>query len=83
MSPDRRANQVLRVLTEALALIRADGELHVLTDEGLTYLARRDRAAVGQVLDRWTAEPSLTQLAGLRRDRPAQPWPPSPNTTPR
>ena len=54
----RRANQVLRALTD-LALIRADGPLHVLTDEGLTYVARRDRAAVGQVLDRWTAEPSL------------------------
>ena len=25
----------------------------MLTDEGLTYLARRDRAAVGLTLDRW------------------------------
>ncbi len=55
----RRTNQVLRVLAEH-GLIRADGQKHVLTDEGLTYLARRDRAAVGQVLDRWTAEPSLS-----------------------
>ena len=54
----RRANQVLRSLADH-GLIRADGSLHVLTDEGLTYLARRDRAAVGQVLDRWSAEPSL------------------------
>ena len=54
----RRANQVLRALTD-LALIRADGPLHMLNDEGLTYLARRDRASVGPVLDRWTAEPSL------------------------
>ncbi len=54
----RRANQVLRVLADH-GLIRADGESHVLTDEGLTYLARRDRAAVGQVLDRWSAEPSV------------------------
>ena len=54
----RRANQVLRSLA-LHGLIRTDGESHVLTDEGLTYLARRDRAAVGQVLDRWTAEPSL------------------------
>ena len=54
----RRANQVLRSLAEH-GLVRADGESHVLTDEGLTYLARRDRAAVGQVLDRWTAEPSI------------------------
>ena len=29
----------------------------MLTDEGLTYLARRDRAAVGLTLDRWSAEP--------------------------
>ncbi len=55
----RRANQVLRPLADH-GLIRADGESHVLTDEGLTCLARRDRAAVGQVLDRWTAEPSLS-----------------------
>ena len=54
----RRANQVLRSPAEH-GLVRADGPLHVLTDEGLTYLARRDRAAVGQILDRWTAEPSL------------------------
>ena len=38
--------------------MRADESLHVLTDEGLTYLARRDRAAVGLTLDRWSAEPS-------------------------
>ena len=40
-------------------LIRADGPLHVLTDERLKYLARRDRASVGQTLRRWSAEPSL------------------------
>ena len=39
-----------------LGLTRREGEGHVLTDEGLTYLARRDRAAVGSVLDRWSAE---------------------------
>ena len=54
----RRANQVIRSLAD-YGLIRTDGESHVLTDEGLTYLARRDRASVGQVLDRWTAEPSI------------------------
>ena len=54
----RRANQVLRSLPEH-GLVRADGESHVLTDEGLTYLVRRDRAAVRQILDRWTSEPSL------------------------
>ena len=40
--------------------MRADGPLHMLTDEGLTYLARRDRAAVGLTLDRWSAEPSYS-----------------------
>ena len=54
----RRANQVLRSLADH-GLIRAEGQLHVLTDEGLTCVARRDRASVGQVLDRWTAEPSV------------------------
>ena len=53
----RRANQVLRSLAMH-GLIRADGPLHVLTDEGLTCLARRDRASVGQTLARWSAEPS-------------------------
>ena len=54
----RRANQALRALADH-GLIRAEGTLHVLTDDGLTCLARRDRASVGQVLDRWTAGPSL------------------------
>ena len=53
----RRANQVLNSLTQC-GLTRTDGQRHVLTDEGLTYLARRDRAAVGQILGRWNAESS-------------------------
>ena len=52
----RRVNQVLRSLSQH-GLVRADSPLHMLTDEGLTYLARRDRAAVGMTLDRWSAEP--------------------------
>ena len=52
----RRVNQVLRSLTQR-GLVRADEPLHMLTDEGLTYLARRDRAAVGLTLDRWSAGP--------------------------
>ncbi len=55
----RRANQVIRSLAD-YGLIRAEGKSHLLTDEGLTWLARRDRASVGQVLDRWTAEPGLS-----------------------
>ena len=52
----RRVNQVLRSLTQR-GLVRSDEPLHMLTDEGLMYLARRDRAAVGLTLDRWSAEP--------------------------
>ena len=55
----RRVNQVLRSLSQH-GLVRADGPLHMLTDEGLTYLARRDRAAVGLTLDRWSAEPAYS-----------------------
>lgn len=51
----RRANQVLRSL-QRRDLVRRDGKVHVLTDEGLTYVARRDRAAVGPMLDRWTPQ---------------------------
>ena len=55
----RRVNQVLHSLSQH-SLVRADGPLHVLTDEGLAYLACRDRAAVGLTLDRWSAEPSYS-----------------------
>ena len=52
---DRRVNQVLGPLRRK-GLARRDGDALALTDEGLTYLARRDRAAVGTVLDRWSSE---------------------------
>ena len=50
----RRANQVLSSLA-GHSLVRADGQRHILTDDGLEYLARRDRAAVGPVVGRWSA----------------------------
>ena len=50
----RRVNQVLRSLV-GHSLVRADGQRHVLTDDGLRWLARRDRAAVGPVIGRWSA----------------------------
>ena len=50
----RRANQVLNSLT-GHSLVFTDGQRHALTDEGLSYVARRDRAAVGPVLGRWSA----------------------------
>ena len=68
----RRVNQVLRSLSQH-GLVRTDEPLHMLTDEGLTYLARRDRAAVGLTLDRWSAEPLYPRCPHLRRDRRARP----------
>ncbi|MYC38724.1 MAG: hypothetical protein F4X66_17710 [Chloroflexi bacterium] len=50
----RRANQVIRSLTDH-GLVRAENQRHVLADEGLRYLARRDRAAVRIALGRWSA----------------------------
>ena len=50
----RRVNQVLSSLA-GHSFVRADGQRHVLTDEGLGCLARRDRAAVGPVVGRWSA----------------------------
>ena len=53
----RRANQVLRSLRRRF-LVQREPDGYVLTDEGLTTLARRDRAAVGPTLDRWTPQQS-------------------------
>ena len=58
----RRANQVLSSLSQQ-SLVRSDacplprhgGQRHVLTNDGLTYLARRDRAALRMILGRWSA----------------------------
>ena len=53
----RRVNQALRRLLRSRLLERDNaGGGYVLSDEGLTVLARRDRAAVGPVLDRWTPQ---------------------------
>ena len=50
-----RVNQVLRSLTKR-ALVKTEGKRHVLTDDGLRCLPRRDRASVSMILRRWTAE---------------------------
>ena len=55
----RRVNQVLRALREH-ELVQEDDSRLMLTDRGLTCLARRDRAAVGLTLDRWTAQPAIS-----------------------
>lgn len=53
----RRVNQALRRLRRRRLLERDEaGGGYVLSDGGLTVLARRDRAAVGPVLDRWTPQ---------------------------
>ena len=59
----RRASQVLSSLA-GHSLVRADGQRHVLTDEGLRCLARRDRAAVGPVVGRWSARKRRRRNAG-------------------
>ncbi len=51
----RRANQVLRSPRRRF-LVQREPDGYVLSDEGLTGLARRDRAAVGPTLDRWTPQ---------------------------
>ena len=53
----RRVDQALHSLMRR-RLVLSDDSLYSLTDEGLRYLARRDRAAVSLTLDRWSAEPS-------------------------
>ena len=55
----RRVNQALRPLRER-DLVQEDASRLMLTDRGLTCLARRDRAAVGLTLDRWTAQPAVS-----------------------
>ena len=50
----RRVNQVLRSLANR-SLVRSENRRHVLRDDGLRYLARRDRAAVRIALGRWSA----------------------------
>ena len=49
-----RAGQIIRSLIKR-SLVSTHGAHHFLGDEGLTYLAHRDRVAVGPLLDRWTA----------------------------
>ena len=50
----RWARQALRSLAD-LSLAREEQGRHVLTDDGLRYLARRDRLAVRMALGRWSA----------------------------
>ena len=50
----RRVNLVLRSLNRQ-SLVKADGKRYILTDDGLRYLARRDRTSVNMVLRRWSA----------------------------
>ena len=53
---DRRVAQLLQPLEEAALANRVSGRI-VLSDRGLTLLARRDRSAVHLAFKRWSAEP--------------------------
>ncbi len=59
----RRVNQVLRSLTRR-SLVQKEKQRYVLTDNGLRYLARRDRASVGMVLRRWSARRDDEEYGG-------------------
>ncbi len=62
----RRANQVISSLKQP-GLVRTDGPRHVLTNDGLEYLARRDRAAVRMVLGRWSPRQRRPRNGQARR----------------
>ena len=49
----RQADHVLRSLRDQ-GLVQHEELGYVLSDKGITYLARRDRTSVGPTLDRWT-----------------------------
>ena len=70
----RRANQILRSL-RSRTLMQQEPDGYVLTDEGLTSLARRDRAAVGPTLDRWTPQRSGDTLLSVPPCATSPPWP--------
>ena len=67
----RRANQVLRSLADR-SLVHSEKQRHVLRDEGLRYLAHRDRSAVRIALGRWSAR-WWRRRRGRPRSTPAQP----------
>ena len=68
----RRVNQILRSLRQH-ELVQEDDSLLMLTDQGLTCLARRDRAAVGLHPGPVDRPACRFQSPGLRRNRPARP----------
>ena len=49
----RQANHVLRSLRDQ-GFVQHEELGYVLSDKGITYLARRDRTSLGPTLDRWT-----------------------------
>ena len=61
----RRGDQALRSLMRR-SLVCSDGSLHSLTNEGLRYLARRDRAAVGLTFDQAVKSPRHSNRMSMR-----------------
>ncbi|MDE2900224.1 MAG: hypothetical protein OXN15_04265, partial [Chloroflexota bacterium] len=84
----RRVNQVLRSLRRR-GLVRTLAKHHVLTDAGLTHLARRDRAAERIAVGRWSPRPwrprpgAARGVAGRARRTKAAPRRPPGARTPR
>ena len=71
----RRANHVLRSITQH-SLVNSENQRHVLADDGLRYLARRDRTAIRVALGRWSARKRRRSRGAptrYRRHLPAQP----------
>lgn len=71
---ERRANQVLHALRKH-GLIQREDLGYLLSDAGLTYLARRDRAVVGPTLDRLDTRARRRGLHRLARADRCEPTP--------
>ncbi len=77
----RRVSQLLQPLREASLVQRSGGRL-VLTDRGLTLLARRDRSAANLARRRWSPAPldpdaprTWRKVAGRRSGNATLIWP--------
>ena len=74
----RWARKIIQSLSD-LSLAREQQGRHVLTDDGLCFLARRDRLAVRMALGRWSARQRRRSRGGppVYAAPPCAPWQPS------